>query len=224
MQMGVSARSRVSCAFGDEEGCPARRRAAPFCARSACTRPRSLAADPFRCKHEAESGVSAQSARPLIGHPCWCWCLDRRRARASTIERSHGAPRACASPRIRPPPFPSGRSQSRLPAEIAGDRLGDISIAARTGCRASKRSRSASRRRPALHRQIMCSARRHARPGFGDWRVRRWSAAEARLGPRAAAFWRPSPGQGRIGLGESTPLSPFLGSSRLADLDGFRSA
>ena len=66
MQMGASARPRVSCASGDEEGCAFWFRAASFFARLTGARAKSLAAILFGCKHEAESVVSARSGRSLI--------------------------------------------------------------------------------------------------------------------------------------------------------------
>ena len=63
-QTHASARLQASPAFGDEEGCAASLRAAPFCARAACTRARSLASNPFGCKHEAENGRLRDWPRP----------------------------------------------------------------------------------------------------------------------------------------------------------------
>ncbi len=56
MHSGDSARGARRPALGDEEGCPARLRAASFCARAVCTRAKSLSGNPFGCKHEAETG------------------------------------------------------------------------------------------------------------------------------------------------------------------------
>ncbi len=91
-----SARRRRGPGFGDEKGRAAWLRAAPYCARAACTRARSLAASPFGCKHESESGrlgsVGETAALPLKELSARR-LLIKRDARASKRRTSRAPPK-----------------------------------------------------------------------------------------------------------------------------------
>jgi hypothetical protein len=66
-QTSISARPQVSPALGDKEGCAARLRAAPFCARAACHEGEIASCEPVRLQARfAKAALSSRPARPPL--------------------------------------------------------------------------------------------------------------------------------------------------------------
>ncbi len=135
----------ASLAFGEEEGCAARLRAAQFFGRARRPRAKSLAAMPFGCKHEAESDDLEPEADVV--------------ARGALRRRSSGVGRG--SDRVETAPHSrrrtSATSPKRWPAISAGRRDCD-----RPRARARQRIRGETQARavPSERSKVLARARR----------------------------------------------------------------